>query len=493
MKLKNNKRGRIYNHLFFRIYLYFGIVLLLFAVLLGFIFMNLYSKSIMEAHQESVLAQAEIISNRVTSLASREDKGGFDAYKEALYAAFSGTNDIWILSNPNVVTPMDARFTNVEIPDDMPAEVSDVLEHAFLGETAHNSGFDPIYEMIALRVGAPIYDMKGNVMGAVMVVSLLQSQKNVIEGGKSLVYISCIAALSVSFVIALLFTGRITKPISKMRNTALLMADGNYDIRVNNPQKDEMGDLAESLDILAERLMQNERERENMEQMRRDFFANVSHELRTPITVMLGYTEMLADGVVTQEDKKQQYYDRMRRECNSMERLVRDLLLLSKMQNPDFAIESEPVNLTQVFDEVVRSANIIAEKKSVKIHFNSQSGNSMLLGDYGRLRQMFLVIIDNAIKFSNEGGNIYINIAEEDKLKITIEDEGRGIAEEDLPFIFEKFYKSKLRQNAKGSGLGLMIARQIAIRHGGIIEVESLEGKGSIFYFFFDKIDPEML
>ena len=176
-----------------------------------------------------------------------------------------------------------------------------------------------------------------------------------------------------------------------------------------------------------------------------------------------------------------------------MERLVQDLLLLSKMQNPSFKIDMEPVNLVEIFDEIYRSASVIAKEKKVKIHFQCDDDCLMMMGDYDRLRQMFLVIVDNAVKFSELEGNVYINIDSKDKIVIKIKDEGVGISKEEMPFIFQKFYKSKLRQNAKGSGLGLMIARHIAEKHNGSISVESEVGVGTEFRFVFDKISDEVL
>jgi signal transduction histidine kinase len=155
------------------------------------------------------------------------------------------------------------------------------------------------------------------------------------------------------------------------------------------------------------------------------------------------------------------------------------------MQNPDFAIEKEPVSLQQVFDDIIRSAGAIAEKKNIKIEVEKDSPVSMILGDYDRLRQMFMVILDNAIKFSDENKTVHIKITNSDKIKVSIKDEGVGIEPSDIPNIFEKFYKSNLRQNASGTGLGLAIARQIALRHDGNIEVTSTPGVGSEFIFTF--------
>ena len=197
----------------------------------------------------------------------------------------------------------------------------------------------------------------------------------------------------------------------------------------------------------------------------------------------------MIDGVVKEEAKLNQYYDRMLSECKSMERLVGDLMLLSKMQNPDFAINIEPVNLVQIFDDIIRSAGTMAEKKSINIEIVKDQPVIMMLGDYDRLRQMFMIILDNAIKFSEENKTVHINLSKSDKILVTIKDEGIGMDINDLENIFEKFYKSNLSQNASGTGLGLSIAKQIAIKHEGYIEVKSTLGVGSVFTFVFPLFD----
>jgi signal transduction histidine kinase len=196
--------------------------------------------------------------------------------------------------------------------------------------------------------------------------------------------------------------------------------------------------------------------------------------------------------VVQEEEKVHQYYDRMLSECKTMERLVGDLLLLSKMQNPDFAIDSEPINLNQVFEDIIRSAGTIAEKKRIQIEVIKEEPVNMILGDYDRLRQMFMVILDNAIKFSEENKTVHIKIEKADKIIVSIKDEGVGIDPSDINNIFEKFYKSNLRQNASGTGLGLAIAKQIALKHDGTIGVDSAPGMGSEFIFTFPPFEDEV-
>ena len=201
---------------------------------------------------------------------------------------------------------------------------------------------------------------------------------------------------------------------------------------------------------------------------------------------------------MTGKQQEQEYYRRMVEECEGMERLVGDLFILSKMQNPDFQIEKEPVSMIQIFGDVVRRGRILGKEKN--IHFEitfPENEPCLILGDYDRLRQMLLIIVDNAVKFSKEDGIIEIMMErkqQEDKtviLKLLIRDHGIGISKEQLPYIFEKFYTSKLRQNQNGTGLGLMIAKQIALRHDGDISVESRHDEGTTFTFEFTECSVE--
>jgi signal transduction histidine kinase len=319
----------------------------------------------------------------------------------------------------------------------------------------------------------------------------VEGQKEIIESSLYLIVISSVVALAISFIIIIVFATELSLPISRMRKTALELAAGNYHSKTGIKRRDELGDLAKTVDILSEKLLENDIQRKNLDQMRLDFFANVSHELRTPIAVIRAYTETLVDKVVKDEEKINQYYDRMLSECKSMERLVGDLMLLSKMQNPDFSIEKEPVNLVQVFDNMIRSASAIAQKKNITIEYIKDAPDFVILGDYERLRQMFMIILDNAIKFSDENKSVHIKLSKTDKIKVAIKDEGIGIDPADMANIFEKFYKSNLKQNASGTGLGLAIAKQIALKHEGTIEVDSILGVGSEFVFTFLPCDLE--
>lgn len=488
------KRQKTYSRLFFNVYLNYALLLIVFAILLGFIYIKLYQNETVRDYKQQLTDEAENLSKRLSPLIWIEDYESCKADLE-MYGTIKPQGDIWTISNPNANNPMSAAAVTVDLEGELIAdEVYSIIDAAFTGENSSETYYSEIHgASTMISVGVPIFGRNNEVVGALLLNVPLEAQDKMTDRGLSTIIISSIVAAGISIIIAIIFVRNLTRPIMRMRDTALKLADGQYETKTGINRKDEIGDLAKTIDFLTEKLQENEKVRNNLEQMRSDFFANVSHELRTPITVVRAYTESLVDGVVTDTEKTYQYYVRMLAECNSMERLVSDLLLLSKMQNPDFVIEREPINIMQIFEEIVRSVRAISDEKYIYVDIDKDRDVYMMFGDYDRMRQMFLVILDNAFKFSPNNSTIYITLTQTDKIYISIRDEGIGISEEELTCIFDKFYKSKLRQNAKGSGLGLSIARQIALKHGGTIDVKSKISVGTEFLFSFNFIDDNNL
>lgn len=490
-KLKRIKRIKG-SRLFFTVFIRYAFLLIVFALVLGTTYTRLYNNATKEDYYNELKVKADGISSRLNAYIRNNDYDNCFEYLKILSEVVS--DEIWTISSPYAENPMDSNMVNVDLADvKLAKEPANIIEEAFHNNSSTATYYSEIHGCTIITVGVPITGKDGKVCGALLINVPLTTIDKVEDQSTSIILVSVIFAAGVSIIIAYSFSKNLTKPIFKMKDTALKLSKGDYDVKTHICRKDELGQLANSLDLLSMKLQENEVIRNNLEQMRLDFFANVSHELRTPITVVRAYTESLLDGIVTDDNKKVQYYERMLKECKSMERLVGDLLLLSKMQNPDFSIEKEPVNVNQIFDEISRSVKHISDEKNIHVKVNTNSEVCLMFGDYDRLRQMFIVILDNAVKFSSDNATIYINICKTDKLRISIKDEGIGISKEELPNIFNKFYKSKLRQNAKGSGLGLAIARQIALKHDGEIEVESEPGVGTTFTFIFDFITDEEL
>ena len=509
---RENKQNRFYHFLcqhdvYLRIYSSFALVLIVMLVLTGLIFIRLYQKNYVASYTELLTKQGKKISKRVAKFYANDNVTQYEKYCVYLDELEKAEKtDVWIVSNEDAAAPLAEEYTNADLEEDsLTGEYSEdaqkedpsikemkrVLEEAFQGEVASSAGYDNVYGMVALRVAVPIYAKDTEqVIGGVLMVSMMDRQTMGLDEGKYLITVSAFTAVVFSFLLAIFMTRYLSISLNKINRDIERMAQGDYSEIVTYSRSRQLAVTEEQLNKLSTQLARVESERANLEQVRQDFFANVSHELRTPITVIRGYAESLNDGVITDPKSVSGLYQRMLAECKGMERLVEDLFVLSKMQNPDFQIVKEPVSLRQIFVDLQRSSSVIGEDKQIDLIMElPEEDPCMVFGDYGRLRQMFMIIIDNAIKFSDIYGKIWIRLEKKDgRLDISIQDQGVGIEEEKLPYIFEKFYKSKMRQNDKGTGLGLMIARQIALRHDGDIQVESTVGEGTTFYFSFAEL-----
>lgn len=489
------KKMRFYNKLYFRFFCIFGITSSVLVLLVGVVFFRLYSRNTIHEFREQLEIDAGEIADKVEEYSESGEENGYSDYMDATQALLESQNvDVWIMPYYKSINHLRSAYTNSNLKyKELSKGMSRVMKRVYTKDGVYsNYGYDDMYDEELIRAGAPVHDSGGNVIGGVLLNANYAKRVETVDNVEKTVFIALLSAWFVSMCISFLLSKQLSGPISKIGRTARILAEGAYETKTGVNVSGEIGELAETVDVLSDRLAENEKIRKEIDRSRMDFFANVSHELRTPITVMRGYTETLNDGIITDNDKIKNMYERMLNECKGMERLVGDLLTLSKMQNPDFMLNLEPVSLVQIFENAVKSARVLSEKKNITIRMEYNDEYCFMSGDYDRLRQMFLIILDNAIKFSHENSYIDIKLEKGEKLKASIKDYGIGIDEDMLPYIFEKFYKSKLQMNEKGSGLGLVIAKAIAARHNGKVEVYSKPGEGTRFTFTFDSIEPPM-
>lgn len=230
-------------------------------------------------------------------------------------------------------------------------------------------------------------------------------------------------------------------------------------------------------------IVQDISQQERLEKLRNEFVANVSHEFRTPLTIIKGSAELLADDALDTEEDKHKYYERIMTETTALEHLVRDLLDTSKLKAGKIVLDIKRTDIEKLLGEIAEKMRPIAANKSIGIDFKP-GGISDVAGDYDRLRQLSIIFIDNAIKFTPENGKITVSTRADDEYAyLSFRDTGIGIPEDEIPFVFERFYKvDKARGGSEmGTGLGLSIAWQIADLHKGTITVESEFGKGTTF------------
>ena len=227
-----------------------------------------------------------------------------------------------------------------------------------------------------------------------------------------------------------------------------------------------------------------------LERIRQDFVANVSHELRTPLTTIKGYAETLLEGAL-KEEVAFQFVGVIKRHTDRLTKIVEDLLTLSRIESREFQLKVEPLSLSDLIGEVLDVVSEPAKKNRISLSYDKPASPLFVRGDRHYLEQVFVNLLDNAIKYGREGGKITIATVAKSptEIEISIQDDGIGIPKEDLPRIFERFYRvDKGRsQELGGTGLGLSIVKHIVQAHGGRVWAESQPGQGSVFYFSLPK------
>lgn len=226
---------------------------------------------------------------------------------------------------------------------------------------------------------------------------------------------------------------------------------------------------------------------ERLEQLRRDFVANVSHEFRTPLTVIRGSLEAMLDGTVEDSKDVDRYHQRMLSETRVLERLVGDLLELSRLQSGKITMNKERIHIPSLLADAVKSLQTIAEKKGIKIEYLSEQNIPPFLGDYDRLRQLFVIFLDNAVKYSPKNTKVSVEtcLNEFNTLSVIIRDQGYGIAEDELTHIWDRFYKVDTSRKGNGTGLGLAIAKHLIELQEGFVTVQSELNKGTVIKITF--------
>lgn len=279
-----------------------------------------------------------------------------------------------------------------------------------------------------------------------------------------------LAALIVSAVIILLvvFTGlyfvkSICVPLVQISTTAQKLAKGDFSERIAIKNNDEIGALSRAFNDMADEL-------ENSETLKNDFISSVSHELRTPLTAIKGWSETLALGYDEATFAKGMKV--ITRETGRLESMVEELLDFSRIQNGKFTLQMANVDILAELDDALLIYYDKAGKEGKTITYNEPEFLCVVFGDKDRLRQVFINVIDNAIKYTDTGGTINIEARRtEEHIQISVADSGCGIAESDLPKVKAKFYKAN--SSRRGSGIGLAVADEIIFMHGGSLDIKS--------------------
>lgn len=279
-----------------------------------------------------------------------------------------------------------------------------------------------------------------------------------------------IYSVVIGIALILVMASHIIKPLRKITEATKKIATGNLKVKVDIDRNDEIGKLAHNFNIMVDEL-------NSIEYLRKDFISNISHELKTPIASIKGFTKLLAEDNLSKEEKEE-YINIILEETDRLSNLSSNMLKLSKLEKQEIVTNKIEYRL----DNQIRKAIIMLEeeinKKNIKISLDSSE--ILIYEDEDLIMEIWINLINNAIKYSNENGEIKVKIIEEeDKVKVAVQDNGIGIPKEKQERIFEKFYQVENSRAGEGSGLGLAIVKRIVDLIKGEIDVESKEKQGT--------------
>ncbi|MDR3602946.1 MAG: ATP-binding protein [Desulfosporosinus sp.] len=600
----------------------FVVIVLISMLTIGIFFIQMFRQYAFESREKIMLASARSISevvaeymqsNQITNGNSSNDLNGpmrgFGGYMRSLDTLTE--SKVWITDSQGNLARISGMGQGLGIgqgkglgvgggkgqgyfksSEPLPKEAENVIQEVLSGEESVSESFSSVYNEATLTVGVPVIDSKHLIIGSVLLLSPVTGVTETLNRAVNILVISLLLALILAVALGIFYSLLFTRPLKAMNRTALEITRGNYSVRTGIERQDELGQLGNSLDLLASELgstinqlfqekgklkdiissisegiiafdpnhmpinvnsalaeimnrpqpylqedvekdlsnldiegqlarvmeekkslqmlkdwvgkklmftispimdnhgtvtgsvalVQDISESERLEQLRRDFIANVSHEFRTPLTVIHGSLEALLDGTVEKSEDIKRYHLRMLSETRGLERLVGDLLELSRLQSGKITINKELIHIHSLLADVLKSFQTIAEKKEIKIKYHAEQEVPPFRGDYDRLRQLFIIFLDNALKYSPQNTKVSVetSLLENNMLSIIIRDEGYGIAADELTRIWDRFYKVDKSRQGNSTGLGLAIAKHLIELHAGTVSVQSELEKGTL-------------
>lgn len=448
------------------------------VIFISFVFMAILLSIWFENHyyserKEALLAEAGVFNEMMEGLVNGTINP--EAMNQELYALDRLLDTkIWLVDRWNFIIASSRKQEDNLLTWVTAGEVNQVLK----GEVIEKEGvFQDDQKTPMLTVAFPLV-VNNTIVGAAIMNSPIYEIRSALRKVYLVIWISALFAVAIStFIIYSLSQKILIEPLYNINSIARDISNGNFEKRVDILSKDEIGELAESFNYMADTL-------QNLENLRKDFIANISHELRSPITSIRGFLQGILDGTIP-EDRHRYYLDIALNESKRLTRLISDILDLSRLESKEFSLKLETFDINETIRvNILRFENEI-EYKKLNVDVTLAGEGLYVIGDRDRIGQVLSNLIDNAIKFTGEEGSIGIDTKTDGKkVIVSVRDTGPGIPENEQKLIWDRFHMvDKSRTNKKGTGLGLSIVRQIINQHGGKIWVESKEGEGTAFSF----------
>lgn len=372
--------------------------------------------------------------------------------------------------------------------------ISQVLAQALHGQTSRGqfqSSTDDGDTVTSMYYAAPIYyngQSNAKIVGAIIAVEPQQypqgfSPGDFITNVNQAILISGLVAAAAVIIFSLMLVRGLTRPLASLTKAAEQMREGDYSRRVEPPKSmDELGRLSQTFNEMADTIESDVNELRRQEQFRRELLANIAHDLATPLTAIQGFSEAMADDVISDPQARQETAQLIAREVQRMRRLVADMQQMTSLESGRAHLDIAPLDMRELVDETLAVIMPECEQAGITLRNEIAPGTPHALADSDRVTQVLLNLLDNARRHTPAGGTLTVGARPTGKLlAIWVSDTGTGIDPADLPNIFERFYRAdRSRTGATGgSGLGLSIVKAIITAHGGTITAESQVGKGT--------------
>ena len=443
----------------FKVYLIIALAVITTAIILSALFTNLIIGS--------VQSQATDYAQGFDALSSANNENFYDvAITLSDDFAYKNKIEVQVLDSSGKVIVSTTGFQ----PSDTVVDEynrSRTTSRGFSVVRKRNSGGERI--MAGTRI---IYNAKGEPLGAYRWVTSLKAAYKKINVTASLIIVITIAVLGLCALSGLFFIKAMVVRLRDMGNITRKIAGGDFKARIEEDNNDEIGELCETINYMASEL-------QNAETMKNDFISSVSHELRTPLTAIRGWGETAKMSLGTDEELVARGLDVVLSEADRLSGLVEDLLDFSRMQSGRMIVNNvQPIDVSYLLCTVSDMYTELAIKQGIELSYTPPVQSSIVMADPDRLKQVFINVIDNAVKYTEKGGLVLVaQTREEGCVRIVVKDTGVGIPAEDIDHVKEKFFKSN--KTVRGSGIGLAVADEIIKQHQGLLFIESSEGVGT--------------
>jgi len=358
------------------------------------------------------------------------------------------------------------------------------VKEALAGETGSSVRVSSTLNANLMYVALPV-DLDGQLTGVVRLSIPLTVIDETLKGMLWKIFLAGLLIALAATPISLYISGRISRPLLQMKDNAERFASGKLDSRIRVEGPDDVIRLAEALNQMAAQLDDRIHRLRKLENIRRDFVANVSHELKTPITSIKGFVETLLGGALDSPEDSKRFLGIVAGQADRLNAIIDDLLVLSRLEQDSEKVEIiiEESGLKPVLEMAIQACAPKASEKKIRVDLNCPESVTARINPQ-LLEQAVINLVDNAVKYSLPSTQVQVDVSSDNgEIAVVVTDEGRGIAKEHFPRLFERFYRvdSDRSREMGGTGLGLAIVKHIAQVHGGSVSVDSSVGKGSTF------------